>query len=87
MTPLSNQQRLHLINNEQLYEDSGQRASTRQATPMACAGNPCGVSITCFAQARVVVALVSEYMLHLSFTKAISSLHGDVRALIDQLAA
>lgn len=39
------------------------------------------------AQARAVAALVREHMPHLPFEEAISSLHGDVRALVDQLQA
>lgn len=37
------------------------------------------------AQARAVAALVREYMPHLPFGEAISSLHGDVRGLVDVL--
>ena len=37
------------------------------------------------AQARAVAALVREYMPHLPFSEAISSLHGDVRGLVDVL--
>ena len=37
------------------------------------------------AQARAVAALVREHMPHLPFSEAISSLHGDVRGLIDML--
>jgi hypothetical protein len=37
------------------------------------------------AQARAVAALVREHMPHLPFSEAISSLHGDVRALVDRL--
>jgi hypothetical protein len=38
-------------------------------------------------QARAVAALVREHLPHLPFSEAISSLHGDVRALVDQLQA
>jgi hypothetical protein len=37
------------------------------------------------AQARAVAALVREYLPHLPFSEAISSLHGDVRGLVDVL--
>jgi hypothetical protein len=37
------------------------------------------------AQARAVAALVREQMPHLPFSEAISSLHGDVRGLVDVL--
>ena len=37
------------------------------------------------AQAQAVAALVREQMPHLPFSEAISSLHGDVRALVDVL--
>ncbi len=37
------------------------------------------------AQARAVAALVREFMPHLPFSEAISSLHGDVRGVIDLL--
>ncbi len=37
------------------------------------------------AQAQAVAALVREYMPHLPFSEAISSLHGDVRALVNRL--
>jgi len=37
------------------------------------------------AQARAVATLVREYMPHLPFGEAISSLHGDVRGLVDML--
>ncbi|MBP7203265.1 MAG: nucleotidyltransferase domain-containing protein, partial [Propionivibrio sp.] len=37
------------------------------------------------AQARAVAALVREHMPHLPFSEAISSLHGDVRGLVDVL--
>lgn len=38
-------------------------------------------------QGRAVAALVREHLPHLPFSEAISSLHGDVRALVDQLQA
>ncbi|MFT3848148.1 MAG: nucleotidyltransferase domain-containing protein [Propionivibrio sp.] len=37
------------------------------------------------AQAKAVAALVREHMPHLPFSEAISSLHGDVRGLMDRL--
>lgn len=39
------------------------------------------------AQARAVAALVKEHMPQLPFSEALFSLHGDVRALVDQLQA
>ena len=38
-----------------------------------------------FAQAREVAALVREHMPHLSFDEALTSLHGDVRAMRELL--